>query len=253
MANILKIVIGAAGWVWFMIPVVFSGIFNIGNLAGLLFFGVLFLWGIFGKRLKEKSKQKKSARVFRRVLITGYIIFTLLFSVESVLMLDAIAKPPTAENTTVIVLGCAVYGETPSQMLRLRIDAAEEYLKQNPDAEAVLSGGQGPNEDITEALCMYRELVDRGISSERLFMEDKSTSTRENIAFSMDIIRENNLSTDIAIVTNNFHLFRAGISVKEEGYECTYIDAYTPLPLLATYVMREYMGILAHGAKLLFT
>lgn len=253
MANILKIIVGAAGWVWFMIPVVFSGIFNIGNLAGLLFFGVLFLWGVFGKRLKAKCRTKKAARVLRNVLITGYVMFTLLFAVESALMLDAIAKPPTSQRTTVIVLGCAVYGETPSQMLRLRIDAAEEYLKQNPEADAVLSGGQGPNEDITEALCMYRELVNRGISPERLFMEGKSTNTRENIAFSMDIIRENKLSTDIAIVTNNFHLFRAGLSVKEEGYDCTYIDAYTPLPLLATYVMREYMGILAHGAKMLFT
>lgn len=130
-------------------------------------------------------------------------------------------------------------------MLRLRLDAVEKYMKENPDANAVLSGGQGPDEDIPEALCMYRELIKRGINEDRLYMEDKSTNTRENIAFSFEVIEENSLSENISIVTNNFHLFRAGLSVKERGVECSYISAYTPLPLLPTYIMREYLGIVA--------
>lgn len=245
MLNILKIIIGAAGWVWFMIPVVFSGIFNIGTVAGLLFFGVLFLWGIFGKKLKLKSKEKKWAKALLCILIAGYTAFTSLFAVESVFMLDALTKTPVPAQNTLIVLGCAVYGETPSQMLRLRLDAAEKYLKSNPYATAVLSGGQGPNEDIPEALCMYRELTKRGIDGERLYMEDKSTNTRENIAFSLEVIKENSLSENITIVTNNFHLYRASLSVTKLGIDCCCIAAYTPLPLLPTYIMREYMGILA--------
>ncbi|MBE6717595.1 MAG: YdcF family protein [Ruminococcaceae bacterium] len=242
--DILKIIIGAAGWVWFMIPVVFSGIFNIGNVAGLLFFGVLFLWGLFGKKLREKARERKWAKAALSVLIAGYIAFTSLFIVESGFMTEATLRTPPSD-TTVVVLGCAVYGETPSQMLRLRIEAAAEYLKENPEAKAVLSGGQGPNEDIPEALCMYRELVDRGIDGNRLYMEDRSTSTRENIAFSAVIIKENGLSENITIVTNNFHLYRATLSAEAQGFTCYCIPAYTPLPLLATYVMREYMGILA--------
>ena len=243
--RILKIVIGAVGWVAFVIPVVFSGILNIGNGAGMLFFGVLFLWGMFDKKLHEKARTKKWAKAVTGVLLAGYIAFTALFAVEGAFMTEAYFRAPESTDTTVVVLGCAVYGESPSQMLRLRLDAAEKYLKENPDVKAVLSGGQGPNEDIPEALCMYRELVKRGIDEERLYMEDKSTSTRENIAFSVEIIKKEGLSENITIVSNNFHLYRATLSVEKAGYECTCLSAFTPIPLLPTYVMREFLGIVA--------
>lgn len=242
--RILKIIIGAAGWVWMLIPAVFSGILNIGNGIGLLFFGCLFLWGVFQNKLVEKSRSHKWARALRGVLITGYAVFTLLFAFESLLLVNATnATPPT--DATLIVLGCSVNGEEPSQMLRLRIEAAEEFMKANPESTAVLSGGQGPGEDITEALCMYRELTNRGISSDRLYMEERSTSTRENVAFSKEIILREGLNTKVAVVSNNFHLYRASLSVKEADLEFYSVSAFTPYPLLATYVMREYMGILA--------
>lgn len=242
--RILKILIGAAGWVWMVIPVIFSGILNIGNGLGMLFFGCLFLWGIFQNKLIKMGKEHKWARALRGVLITGYSVLVLLFSFESVLLVDAInATPPT--DATLIILGCSVNGEDASQMLRLRIDAAEKFMKENPEATAVLSGGQGPGEDITEALCMYRELTARGISPDRLYMEEHSTSTRENIAFSKEIILRENLNTKVAVVSNNFHLYRASLSVKAAGLEFYSVSAFTPYPLLGTYVMREYMGILA--------
>lgn len=242
--RILKILIGAAGWVWMVIPALFSGILNIGNGLGMLFFGCLFLWGIFQNKLIEKGITHKWARVLRGVLISGYCVLTLLFAFESVLIIDAInATPPT--DATLIILGCSVNGETPSQMLRLRIDAAERFMKENPGSKAVLSGGQGPGEDITEALCMYRELTERGITVDRLYIEDRSTSTRENIDFSKEIILRENLNTNVAVVSNNFHLYRASLSVKDAGLEFYSVSAFTPYPLLATYVMREYMGILA--------
>lgn len=242
--RILKILIGAAGWIWMIIPVIFSGILNIGNGAGMLFFGCLFLWGVFQDKLIEKGKISKRAKALRGVLITGYLAFVLLFAFESVLLVDAIrAQPPS--DATLIILGCSVKGEEPSQMLRLRIEAAEKFMKENPESTAVLSGGQGPGEDITEALCMYRELTARGISSDRLYMEGESTSTRENVAFSKEIILREGLNTRVAVVSNNFHLYRASLSVKAAGLEFYSVSAFTPYPLLATYVMREYMGILA--------
>ena len=244
MIRMLKILIGAAGWVWFMIPVVFSGIFSLGNAAGLVFFGVLFLWGVFHKRLLERAAAEKWARAVRGILIAGYAAFVLLFGIESVLMVNAInATPP--EDATVVVLGCGLKGTKPSQMLGLRLDAAEKYLREHPDAVAVLSGGQGEDEEISEAQCMFNELTERGISPERLFMEDRSTSTRENIRFSAEIIKENGLSENLAVVSNNFHLYRASLVVKNEGYEFYSVSAETPLTLFPTYWMREYLGIVA--------
>lgn len=240
--RILKITIGAAGWVWMVIPIAFNGILNAGNGAGMLFFGCLFLWGVFQNKLNIRTE--KWAKALRVVLITGYAAFTLLFAVESALMLDAMHKAPPAD-ATVVVLGCAVKGETPSKMLRLRIDAAAEFLEKNPDANAVLSGGQGEGEDISEALCMYRELTSRGISEDRLYMEDRSTSTRENLAFSYEIIEREGLNTTIAVISNNFHLYRASLSARELGLEFTSVAAKSPYSSLATYVMREYLGIVA--------
>ena len=227
-----------------MIPVVFSGILNIGNGAGLLFFGCLFLWGIFQNKLNKKAQGAKWAKIFRGVLITGYLAFTLLFAVEGALMINAANKTPPSD-ATMILLGCGVKGEEPSQMLRLRIDAAEEFLKENPDSKAILSGGQGKGENISEALCMHRELTARGISEDRLYMEDRSTSTRENIAFSKEIIEKEGLNTTVAVVSNNFHLYRASLSVKNAGLEFFSVSAFTPYPLFGTYIMREFMGILA--------
>lgn len=239
----IKIITGAVGWIMFFIPVIFSGILNLGNGAGMLFFGVLFLWGLFGNKLRENA-HRKEIKALKAVLITGYIAFVSLFAVESAFMLEAISRKPS-ENSTLIVLGCSVYGETPSQMLTLRLDSAEEFLKENPESVAVLSGGQGENEDIPEALCMYRELTSRGIDPQRLYMESLSTNTRENIAFSAQLIKEEGLSPNIAIVTNNYHLYRATLSAEEFFEECTCISAYTPLTLLPTYIMREYLGIFA--------
>ena len=245
MIRIIKILIGAAGWIWCAIPLVFNGILNAGNGAGMLFFGCLFLWGIFQKRLNEKARSEKWAKWIRGILITGYSAFILLFAVESAFMIDAITSYPTTEDTTVIVLGCSVKGETPSLMLKLRIDAAEKYLKENPSAKAILSGGKGSGEDISEALCMYRELTASGIDPDRLYMEDRSTSTRENIAFSKEIIEKEALSRNIAVVSNNFHLYRASLSVKAAGLDYSGIPAFSPYTSLLTYIMREYLGIAA--------
>ncbi len=242
MGRIIKILIGGAGWVVFMIPVVFSGVVNIGTAAGLLFFGVLFLWGIGEKKLRE-NKDKKWCRVLRGILISGYAAFIALFAVEGAFMLEASVRTPE-EDATLIVLGCAVHGDTASQSLRMRIDAAEEFLKENPESVAVLSGGQGNGENISEAYCMFRDLTARGIDAERLYMEDKSTNTRENIAFSSEIIKENGLSENVAVVSSNYHIYRATLSVEKAGYSCDTVPAKTPVTLLPTYVMREFMGIL---------
>ena len=242
--RILKIIIGAVGYVWCIIPVIFSGIINAGNGAGLLFFGVLFLWGVFQNKLNTAAGKIKAFKILRGVLILGYCVFTLLFAAESALMINAVNTSPD-DGATMVVLGCGVRGTEPSQMLRLRIEAAEKYLKENPDMKAVLSGGQGNGEDISEAQCMYNELIKRGIDADRLYMEDRSTSTRENIAFSKEIIEKEGLNPCLAVVSNNFHLYRASLVVESEGLKFGAVPAFTPYPLLFTYVMREFLGIFA--------
>lgn len=97
-------------------------------------------------------------------------------------------------------------GNEAEQSLKDRLDTAKEYLRANPETIAILSGGQGKLEEISEAECMCRYLVNAGISKERLLMEAKSTTTRQNLRFSrkyMDYQHD-----EVGIITNNFHVYR---------------------------------------------
>ena len=76
------------------------------------------------------------------------------------------------------------------------------YLEENPGTKAVLSGGKGTGENISEAEAMYRYLTGHGIDGSRLILEEKSTSTKENLAFSLRKIGTCNCS--VGVVTNNF-------------------------------------------------
>ena len=110
----------------------------------------------------------------------------------------------------VIVLGAAVYGETPSISVRHRCDRASEHLDSNPNAVAVVSGGQGEGEDISEAEAMRRYLADKGVTQGRILMEDRSTSTWENLTFSKQIIEESGGDPSrVAVVSSAYHLYRA--------------------------------------------
>ena len=146
----------------------------------------------------------------------------------------------------VVVLGAGVRGTVPSLSLRERINAAHDYLIANPDSVAVLSGGQGPGEDITEAACMYRELTQMGIDPSRLLLEEMSTSTMENLTFSMDLLESNTGSrpTRIAIVSSEYHIFRAGLFAKELGLESVGIPAKTSwITLRINYYLREIVAV----------
>ena len=89
---------------------------------------------------------------------------------------------------------------------------------------------------------MYRELVKKGISPERLILEDKSVNTRENIRNSFRIIEEKGIAGEITVVTNEFHQYRAKLIARKEGKEVTAVTADTMIFLLPTYWVRDCLG-----------
>ncbi len=146
----------------------------------------------------------------------------------------------------IIVLGAQVRGTTPSFALYWRIERAYEYLSENPDTIAVVSGGQGRGEDISEAECMRRELIGRGIAEERIFIEDQSTSTKENISFSLEIIGDRDAK--IGVVTNNFHVWRATRIARRAGAEnAVGIAAPYRNLLIIHYMAREFFSVVANS------
>lgn len=236
-------VLFAVGFAIFLFPPVFSGVlFNIGNTAGMFVCAVLFFVIIYWSKLFTLLCENKALR-FTAIIITAIAaVLVILAAVISAFMLSAVNSPPS-ENTTVIILGCKVKGERPSVMLSKRINAAYEFLSENPSTMCIVSGGQGSDEIMSEAECMKRELVKKGIAEERIIMEDKSTSTDENLRFSLEKMQENGLSGSVTIVTSEFHQLRAKMIASQYFQESYAVSASTAWYLLPTYWVREWFGV----------
>lgn len=118
-----------------------------------------------------------------------------------------------------LVLGAQVRGDKVSRALEDRLKTAKQYLEENPDTRAILSGGQGPGENLTEAQAMYDWLTKRGIDGDRLICEDRSTSTWENMVYSKAMVPEDAADITIGMVTNNFHVYRSVMLARCSGFE----------------------------------
>lgn len=222
-------------------------VLNIGNILGLALSAFLFLLGRYLPKVLSFFSfcwgRNAAGRAVVIMLLGAAGLILCLMIVMSVKMVQAIHREP-AEGAVLIVLGCQVKGEKPSLALSERIDAAYAYLTEHPEARAILSGGKGNGERISEAECMYRELTGRGIAPERLCREDQSKTTRENLAFSKKILEEEHLSREAALVTNEFHVYRSLLIAEKEGLSAGAVPAKTKWYLLPTFWMREFAGIL---------
>ena len=228
---------------------VIPGIRFSGYLA-LALTGVCVLAIILG-RWAEKSRIGK---VCKRIFLVGLAVALLLFlTVEGLLLSHGERDNSALPVDAVIVLGAGVNGETPSLILWSRITAAAAYLEGHPDVPVVLSGGQGPGEAISEAACMRRELTARGVEEDRLLLEDRSTSTAENFAFSKELLEAHGIDTDtavIAVVTSDFHCFRAHLIARRAGLTVIDVPAEVDWLLLnANYYIREFFAL---GKTLIF-
>lgn len=158
----------------------------------------------------------------------------------------AASGDPNADCRYVVVLGAKVNGTEPSRILYERIEAAAVYLLENPETVAVASGGQGSDEGISEAQCIYYGLTNRGIAPERILLETNATSTWENINYSLDVIEEKTGARPdkIGLITSEFHLYRATLFAKECCVAASGIPAKTDDPVyFLNYFFREIAGI----------
>ena len=216
--------------------------FTAGTVIGWVIFGLIIALGVFWKKFCALVKLLWSG-IFGKIAVcvagaaaafaAGICVF---FSVNMILC----SEKPLDKTEAVIILGCQVRGEEPSVMLKNRLDAALEVLRENPEAVCIASGGKGDSENISEAECMRRYLIANGIEDERIFTEDKSASTEENLAFSREIFGNLGISDNIMIVTSEFHQYRAAIYAKKNGLQTGEHSAKTPVLNLLNYWVREW-------------
>lgn len=223
----------------------FYGIFNVGAWT-LLLGGLLCLTVFLTDSLLRRRLRAAAFRLFRRCLWSLTALALTAAGLLTVLMAHAAyANPPPADQpSTVVVLGCLIRGDQPSLMLRRRLDRALELLEENSQAVCILSGGQGAGEDYTEAWVMEKYLLGQGVEPDRLFREERSTNTAENLRFSVQIQREQGLPGRLVIATDGFHQLRAVLLARREGCSQVYsLSSGTPWGLLPCYWVREWFGM----------
>lgn len=190
---VIAVEVGFIGFLW-TFP---QAGYKIASIAPLALITMLLVFRFGNKPLKIVA-----------AILMGTALCGLL--IVEVPIIKAASEQPGPDADYIVVLGAAVYGETPSITLEHRLEGALRYLEANPRTKAVVSGGQGAGEDISEAECMRRYLTEHGIAEERILSEDMSTSTRENLAFSEAVIKTDGGRTDrVVLVSSAYHLYRA--------------------------------------------
>ena len=163
---------------------------------------------------------------------------------------------PDYDKDFMIILGCGIRQDgTPTPLLRGRVDKALEFARRQKEATGkdlifVPSGGQGPNEVISESESMKNYLLSKGISEERILMEDQSTTTFENMKFSKEKIMAIDPNAKIAYSTTNYHVFRSGLFARRVKMRAQGIGARTKWYFWPNAAVREFVGLLTqHRGK----
>ena len=185
------------------------------------------------------------------------IILAISFSILVLLEVPIIHSARTTAPASVdylILLGAGVNGTTPSLSLLDRMEITVDYMHANPDSKVIVSGGQGSDEDITEAQAMETYLLSQNIEPSRILKEEKATNTLENIEFSYELIeiesKKETTELTVAVVSSEYHLFRAKLCAQKLGYSIYTIAAPTSNWLLKiNYFLREVPAVI----KLLLT
>jgi uncharacterized SAM-binding protein YcdF (DUF218 family) len=230
--------------VYYLVLIGFSGLrasFSLFWLAlSLLFFAGFALLKI-SRHFPGRWKMPLSGKVF---LITSLILMLGLFLlVESCIVRGMARREPDHDPRYLIVLGAKVRGDTVSKALKQRLDAAAEYWKEHPQTVLIVSGGQGPGENVTEAEAMYEYLIEAGVARGRVVKEDRSVNTVENLTNSLAILA--NTDAAVAVVTSDFHLYRAmRIAQTLTDKEISGIASPTDLWALPNYMVREFFAVL---------
>lgn len=231
-----KIILNVIGGVLTIYSLICSLInnFNIGTIIPTVAGIIICIWCYLPDNMIVKW--------LKRFFIVGGTVFVVFMC-----FIGVMAQTNSAEfdEDAVIVLGCGLHGSVPSGNLADRLDTAIDYYIKNSDALIVVSGGQGPQEDCTEAEAMYKYLVEKGIPSEKVIIEDKATSTNENYRYSKEILDSIlGQEYETVYITNSFHSYRAGELAKLNGLNSRAYNAKTKIQSLIPNYCREVLAVI---------
>lgn len=223
-------------------PMRFTGFLLLCAAGAVGLYVLLDLWG----------QKKRAGVICRRVFLGLLAAGLLIFAAMEVWVLSWARTDDTTPVSAVVVLGAGVNGTQPSLSLKVRLETALDYVQARPGIPIVVTGSQGPGEEISEARCMVDWLIARGVDPERILLEDQADDTEENIAFSKALLAEDgvDMTDNIAVITSDYHLCRA--ARLWELPSMVPVAAHMPesfWPLTVNYYIREAFAM---AAELIF-
>ena len=232
--------------------------FRKNNLYGLLISAVLgagsilcaVLLAMFPNSTSETARDIAGS-VIRTSVSSAFVYLEFLLLATQICMHYAAKHEPKYNQDFIMILGCKVRKDgTPPPLLKGRIDRALEFYKNQTEKTGntpafIPSGGQGPDEVISEGECMKNYLIENGIEESAIFPETESRTTLENMKFSKKIADEYKENANILFSTTNYHIFRSGILSAKAGLRADGIGAKTKWYFWPNAQMREFIGLLA--------
>lgn len=212
------------------------------NLLSMLFSILLYVYLSVWPMIGNLRKNTLSTMLYVIISFSAVYVLSLMamYSLSAILNLIHLKKNRNADY--IVVLGSGIIGKKVTPLLAARIERGMELLYSNPNAVLIMSGGQGPGEDIPESVAMAAYAVSKGVDAERIIMEQKSVSTEENLLFSRKLIDKE--APKIVIVTTAYHVFRALILAKQQGLKCVGFGAKTKWYFTLNALIREFVGYL---------
>ena len=207
---------------------------------------VLLADGIFLGALKRLNK--KCPKIVSIILVIAILLCFVNFGIFEVKAIKYGSAVPEENTSWLIVLGAKVTDGHPSVEFTARLKEALEYSNDNPNTKIILTGGQGSDEEKSESEAARIWMTSNGIAADKIYSEDKSTSTEENFKYAGMIIKSNGGSLDdsIVVVSSEFHLYRASKLAKGAGLTNTsYLGGKGLKILIPQYYLREYAATVA--------
>ena len=183
--------------------------------------------------------------IYKGILVIFLILLSSFIIIDGLIVIHG-SKIEIEEVDYLIVLGARLYGDKPSPALLERLKVAKDYLEENKYVKVVVSGGQGPDEYVSEAYAMSEYLLENGIEKDRIIMEDKSTNTFENLKLSLERVKEkdNRDNIKVLIATNKYHIFRSKLLARRLGMIPYGLPAKIPPIIVLHSYIREYFAVI---------
>ncbi len=197
------------------------------------------------------SKVPKTAYVLQIVFVAGMAVYLVSFIASCIYTLHGVNCTSIPKRCdAVIVFGAKVNGTEPSKALKERLDAALDVYEKHPDTLFIVTGGQGSDEKITEALCMERYLISHKVPRENIIKEEQATDTVSNILNSKAILEEKGIYDGVVCISSEYHVKRIEKICADNGMSVSTYGSHTrPTIKLWANLVREYMSNIKYFLK----